>query len=346
MSIETSETKALPTVDLQAPDARLGDKAPKTMEQVRAARYEAAAAAVEGGAAADGAPAVAAAKTTAEVAAAAAAAEAAKKAAGAPVTIDMDEATLKAATALSREARESKARARELEAKATELAPLVAAKALVEQGKHREAIKALGIDLNAAVAAELAGPTEAAESTAADKELARQAADLEALKARDAERTKRDEGEAAKQFEAVRQADIKAVGEYVKKEAVTYPNLAKSDKWILAAYEDATKQAPLVAKDMGKTLADLTPEELQQIVIAALGKGERERAEDAALYAPLAPTKNPVNVKVDPTPSTPSARPTTFSGDLRGGTASPVTKQRSRMTFSEAKRARRESTNG
>lgn len=325
MSIETSETKALPVVDLQAPDARLGDKAPKTMEQVRAARYEAAAAAVEGGAA-TAAPAGDAAKT--------------------PVSIDMDEAALKAATALSREAREAKARAKEFEAKAAAAAPALAAMELIKQGKHAEAIKVLGADLNAAVAETLAGPGEVAEQTPEAKELARQAAELEALKARDAERTERDKSEDAKRFEAARQADVKAVGEYVKKEAAKYPFLSRSDAWVADAYEGAVEANATLVKKLGRELTDA---ERHALVLSALEEGEATRVAEARLYAPVAPAvdpKNPANVRPDPPPSTPSARPTTFSGDLRGGTASPVTKQRSRMTFEAAKRARRESTNG
>jgi hypothetical protein len=253
----------------------------------------------------------------------------------------MDEAALRAATQLSREARESKARAKELEAKTAEVAPLVAAKALVAQGKHLEAIKALGIDLNAAVAETLAGPGEVKEPTAADKELARLAAELEAVKTRDAERAERDKGEDARRFEAARQADVKAVGEYVKKESGKYPYLSRSDAWVADAYEGAVEaNATLVTK----LKRELTDGERHNLVLAALEEGEAKRVAEAALYGPPTTAKNPANVKADPPPSSPSARPTTFSGDLRGGTASPVTKQRSRMTFSEAKRARREST--
>lgn len=337
MSIETSEAKALPTVDLAAPNPVLGDKAPKTMEQVRAARYEASAEAAK--VAAGGDPAV---RADATPAPGAAPVVDPKKPEDSTAVIDMDEATLKAATALSREAREAKAKAKEFEAKAAEVAPLVAAKALVAQGKHLEAIKALGIDLNAAVAETLSGPGEAAEPTAEAKELARLASELEAVKADQAARLERDKGDEAKRFEAMRQEDVKNVGEFVKKEDAKYPFLARSEKRIAAAYEGAVDANNTLVEKLGR---QLTEPERHKLVLDALAEREAWHAEEAKLDG-AGVSANPANVRTDPTPSTASARPTTFSGDLRGGTVNPVTKQRSRMTFSEAKRARRDATNG
>lgn len=343
MAIETSDAKALPHVDLTAPNPILGDKAPKTMEQVRAERY----AKSEATAATPGAP-VGDAGGGSDPGAATAAApavppDAGKAAPGATsATIDMDEATLKAATQLSREAREAKARAREFEAKAKEAEPLMAAKALVAHGKHLEAIKALGIDLNAAVAETLAAPGEAAEPTAEAKELARLAAETEALKARDAEREKRDKELEAERHAEAKRADVKAVGEYVKKEATKYPFLSRNEAWVADAYEGAVEAHATLVKEHKR---ELTADERHKLVLTALEEAEAQHVANAKLYGAPAP-QNPTNVKVDPPPSAPSARPATFSGDLRGGTVTPVAKQRTRMTFSEAKRARREASNG
>lgn len=336
MAIETSEP-AIPQVDTTAPNPVLGDKAPKTMEAVRAARYAAATDAAK--AAADGTPSVV---------------KPAAPAPGAPpvvakppegsATIAMDEATLKAATALSREAREAKRAVKDAEAKVAEAAPVLAAKALVAAGKHLEAIKALGIDLNAAVAEELGGAGAPAEQTPEAKELARVSAELEAIKTAEAARAERDKGADAKAQEVAKQADVKAVGEYVKKEAAKYPFLARSDAWVAAAYEGAVEANTALVKEHGR---ELTDGERHNLVLAALEQAESEHVANAKLYgvAPAA-SLNPPNVKADPPPSTPSVRPTTFSGDLRGGTNTPVAKARTRMTFSEAKRARRDATNG
>lgn len=328
MPIEATEP--LPTVD---PSAGPKD-GPPTFESVRAARYAATAAATPGAAAGtDGAPAGAA-KPASDAAAA--------KPDSATAAIAMDEAALKAATALSREAREAKAARTAAEAKVAEAEPLLKAKALIAAGKHREAMTALGIDLNAAVAAELAEPGSNVEPTAEAKALADMAAELKAVKDAEAARVERDKQTDAERAKSAQDADVKAVTAFVGTEAKKYVYLSRNPTWVKDAYEGAIDAHEALTKT-GKALTDA---DRRNLVIAALDEAEDGHAKNAKLYAPaVAATTLATNSQV-PSPPTPSARPTTFTADLRGGTSTPVAKQRTRMTFEQAKRARREASNG
>lgn len=328
MPIEATEP--LPTVDPSAP-AKDG---PPTIESARAARYAATAAAAPGAAGAD--PAAAGnTKPPAD-------AGAPKPDAGSTATIAMDEAALKAATALSREAREAKAARAAAESKVAEAEPLIKAKALIAAGKHREAMTALGIDLNAAVAEELAEPGASVEPTAEAKVLAEMAAELKAIKDAEAARVERDKQTDAERAKAAQDADVKAVTAFVGTEAKKYVYLSRNPAWVEDAYQGAIEAHETLTKS-GKTLTDA---DRRNLVLAALDEAEEGHAKNAKLYGVAPAATTPATNSQVPSPPTPSARPTTFTADLRGGTSTPVTKQRTRMTFEQAKRARREASNG
>ena len=244
------------------------------------------------------------------------------------VAIDMEEGDLKAAVALSKEARAIRAKVKELEpaaAKAKRVEELVAA------GKHREAIAVLGVDLNAAVAEELGTPLEPKpEDEAAKAAKAKQdqlEADVEAIKARDKEQSET----AAK---AAMDADRAAVVEHVKAEAATFPYLARKAEWVHAAYEDAAKAYPALAEKAGRPL---NPQERHRLIIASLTEAEEFRKGEAALYAPVTLHQSP-----RATPPKASARPT-FDSSLRGGTAAPAVKSKTKLSFEQAKAERRRS---
>ena len=240
--------------------------------------------------------------------------------------IDMEPGDLKAAVALSKEARALRAKAKDLEpaaAKAKRVEELVAA------GKHREAIKELGIDLNAAVAEELGtAPVPKPE----DAEAAKVKADLEALKASDAERKKRDDEQAAKAAETAKVNDMAAVVEFVKEKATDYPYLSRKAEWVHAAYEDAAKAYPALVEKAGR---DLNPQERDRLIKASLAEAEEFRKGEAALYAPVT-----MHQSSRAKPPAASARPV-FTSSLRGGTAAPVVRAKTKLSFEQAKAERR-----
>jgi hypothetical protein len=240
--------------------------------------------------------------------------------------IDMDEGDLKAAVALSKESRAARAKIKELEpaaGKVKRVAELVAA------GKHREAIEELGIDLNAAVAESL-GVT--AEVKPEDAAAAKVQADLEALKASDAERKEREKADGIKAADAARVADMAAVVEHVKEKATEYPYLARKAEWVHAAYEDAAKAYPALVEKAGRELNAI---EKDRLIKASLAEAEEFRKGEAKLYAPVTLDQRPKS----PPPKA-SARPT-FDSSLRGGTAAPVVRSKTKLSFEQAKAERR-----
>lgn len=261
-------------------------------------------------------------------------AEPAKPAATAEIAMTPE--ALTAATALAKETRETKAKLKDLEARATAAEPLIKAKELAAAGKHREAMAALGIDLNAAVAEELAGPGAAAELTPEQQALADMAAKLAALEEADKGRSEKDKAADAAKHAEVRAADVKSVTDFVGKDPAKYAYLSRNPAWVAEAYEGAiTAHDTLVAEHK----RELTGEEKHNLVLAALAQAEEDHAAKAKLYGANRP-----NDKTGPPPSKPSARPTTFTRDMRGGTVTPTVKNRTQMTVSEAKRARREAS--
>lgn len=249
------------------------------------------------------------------------------------VEIDMTDAELAKATQLSKEARESKARAKELEATVAGTAKYTEAAALIAKGQHAAAARALGLDLNAAVAEELGAVPE---GDAVDPKLAEMAKKLEALETGATARAKRDAEELAARTTEVRKQDVAAVVEHVKGQAATFPFLSRSAEWVQEAYDEAIDVYPRAVKDLGR---DLNAQEKHDLITAALEEGEAKHAAKAKLYGatPAVALERPGGA----TPPRPSARPTTFDSSMRGGTSAATTKTKTRLTFHEAKRARR-----
>lgn len=250
----------------------------------------------------------------------------------AAVQIEMDAAQLKAATALSKENRAVRARAKELEAQVAGTAKLTEAQKLAAEGKHLAAIKAMGIDLNAAVQEELGTAPAAIE---VDPVAAKLQAELDELKAAEAARAERDKTEAQRAAEAAQAADVAAVVEHVKVQAGKYVWLSKRPEWVQEAYAGAAAAYPALVEKKGSAL---DAGERHRLIIAALDEAEEEHATRAKMYGGA--------VTIDPRgrakPQQASARPVTFDSSMRGGTAAPATKAKTKLTFDEAKRARRQ----
>ncbi len=230
--------------------------------------------------------------------------------------IEMTPEQLKAATALSKEARAARQRIKELETKGAEVEPLTKAKQLAAEGKHLEAIRAMGIDLNAAVAEELgtAPPPEEVDPKAA--ELAKT---IEDLKADSAERKKADEAAKTAAAAAARETDVKAVVEHVKADPGKYQFLSKRVEWVQEAYEGAAQAYPALVEKAGR---ELNPEEKHRLMVAALEEAEEEHKKTAAIYgAPMT-----LHQTGRATPQKASARPTGKPACSANAGAAPVTR--------------------
>ena len=120
--------------------------------------------------------------------------------------------------------------------------------------------------------------------------------------------------------------------EHVKAQATTFPYLARKAEWVHAAYEDAAKAYPALVEKAGRPL---NPEERHRLIIASLTEAEEFRKSEAALYAP-------VTLHQPSRAATPkaSARPT-FDSSLRGGTAAPAVRSKTKLSFEQAKAERR-----
>jgi uncharacterized protein (DUF885 family) len=240
--------------------------------------------------------------------------------------IDMTPEELAAATALSKSEREARAKVKELEAKAPDADKLAEARTLVASGKHLAAAELLGIDLNAAVAEQLAvTPADGEEPDPKVKELEET---VKKLTQSEAERAKRDAEQMRERVAAARVKDVDTVVEHVKAATDKYPYLARNPDGASDAY-------PKVKERLGR---DLTGEEKHQLMEASLAEAEAQHASKAKLYGATGVDLERNNGA--PTPR-PSARPSTFDASMRGGTATPVTRPKTKLTFSEVKRARR-----
>lgn len=222
----------------------------------------------------------------------------------------MDPAALKQFTTLNRELRAARAKQKEAEDRVAAFAKLERAQTLAKEGKHYDAAREAGIDVDAALA-ELLGAKGAPENA----ELRAITAKLEALeKAREAEAKTRDEAEkraAAAEDERGRAAVVAHVG----REAAKYPHLAKAPELVHAALKDADAAYAKLKTDG----ADLTADEKNALILDALAAHEEKWAK--TFGAPAKPVAG-------------------FGAELRGNVTEAATGQRKAMTFAEVKAAR------
>lgn len=252
----------------------------------------------------------------------------------AKVEIDMTPEELARATQLSKAEREARAKVKELEAKAGGAAKLEEAQGLIAKGHHLKAAELLGIDLGAAVAEHL-GQTPA-EGEAVDPKVKELSDKLAKLEGSEAERAKRDAADLAARTAEARKTDVAAIVEHVKAQAKDFPYLSRDPAWVAEAYDGASDAYPALVKELGR---ELNGEEKHRLITAALQEGEAKRAAEAKKYGPVTLERPSGAV-----PPRPGARPTTFDSSMRGGTSAATTKPKTRLTFHEAKRARRNAT--
>ena len=189
----------------------------------------------------------------------------------ATATIEMDEGALKQFSTLSRELREAKAKAKDLEAKVAGFGKFEKAQALAKEGKHYDAAREAGIDVDAALA-ELLGNNNGAPASAAqiDKKLREEIDELKAFKNDTVkEREERKKAEA----EATTQADRAATTKFVADNAAKYPFLAKSPKLVALAYTDFEQAKAKVEAESGETMS---ASEQAKLMVTALQVHEED----------------------------------------------------------------------
>lgn len=230
------------------------------------------------------------------------------------VKIDMDEKSLSQFTQLSKDVRETKEKLKAAEAKLAEFANFEKARGLAKDGKHYDAARAAGIDVDAALAELL----QANPGQQASPELLTLKKEIEALKAKGDEAEKAHAAAKAAEAEASLKNDRTVTGKVVADSAAKYPHLAKAPELVDAAFKDFTDSRSKLEKENGSPLPG---DEQAKLLLAALDVHEEK-------WAKVFGTK-PAETPAAGLDASVRAAPT------------PAAKQPERMTFAQVKAARR-----
>lgn len=238
-------------------------------------------------------------------------------------TIDMDGDALKNFTELNRQLREARTKTKNLEERIAGFGRFEKAQALAKEGKHYDAAREAGIDVDAALA-ELIGSNGGTAPTATqiDRKLLDR---LDALEAKELARDKEAEDRKKQAATASVEEDRKVTGKYVTDNATKYPYLAKSPRLVGMAFDEYTSaKTKLEAAESRQ----LTGDENVRLMLAALEASEAESAKEfGAAPAPAAKTDD--------------TEPATGLADgVRGGVRQPPLAAPKKLTWDELKRER------
>ena len=231
-----------------------------------------------------------------------------------PVKIDMDEKSLSQFTQLSKDVRETKEKLKAAEAKLAEFANFEKARGLAKDGKHYDAARAAGIDVDAALAELL----QANPGQQASPELVALKREIDALKAKGDETEKAQAAAKAAEAEAAIKNDRAIAGKFVTDSATKYAHLAKAPELVDAAFNDFRQSREKLEKDTG---APMPGDEQAKLLLAALDVHEEKWAKVFG----VAKTETPA---------------AGLDASVRAS-AQPAVKQPERMTFAQVKAARR-----
>lgn len=276
---------------------------------------------------------------------------------GTRATVDIDAEDLGKWAGLGRNLREvrgkltaSEAKLVEYEKKISELEGLrpVADKGgnverLVKEGKHLEAMKAAGADLEAAFAQWVADNDGAAAPTAPPKELIELQARFDALeakaKAEDEAKGKETEAEKVAAFEAGKQAVVKDLSDKIASDSKRW---ARCGKEPAEAANDALQVAVEKVKALGRNVTDAEAVELYDKALDQVEAGYKALAEK--FYIAEAPRVRPTSIAqvtdyLRARESSPVAerKPAVTLDGQRGSLRSPATETKGKLTEAEAK---------
>lgn len=242
---------------------------------------------------------------------------------GNAVEVDIDENALGQFVGLSKELRQARARAKELEARAAAADKHDQITKLLAEGKALEALQLLDPTAFDKATAEALG-TKPTNDPVADLK-----AEMEKLKADKAAEDKAKAEAQAKEQAAHDEAERAKIVDEVSKLSDKFPFLAAKPAEIRSALAEAEKAYEILVKENGGE--DLSPEERRKLLRAAIEEGEhRLKTDYEALHAAA-------SRKSGGTDSKPETAPT-FTGEMRGGTAPTVPAKK--MSFEEVRRAR------
>lgn len=280
-----------------------------------------------------------------------AAAETAKLAAKAktePVATDVSEAQLAQFTKLNRDLRDARTKVNELEAKAPVADKFAAAQKLAAEGKHYEAIKALGLDFDAAAKQVIGLEEEAAKVDPKLRELQEKIdpeikALREKLAALEEGQTKtnaeRDAEAKAKEAELKEAGTARIVAE-VTASAETFPFLSTSKEFVVEALKGADEAYPLLVEKLGRPLSD---GEKNNLIKASLEEAEEQHAARAKLYQKATKKRDPPAAAATETEDEPAAAsPRTIDSSVRGNVT--TLRPKEKKTLEQIKAERRRAT--
>lgn len=285
-----------------------------------------------------------------EAAAAEAAKIAAEKAKAEPVATDVSEAPLAQFTKINRELREARAKVKELETKAPVADKLAAAQKLAAEGKHYEAIKALGLDFDAAAKQVIGLEEEAAKvdpklrefQDKVDPEIKALREKLAALEEGQIKAKAQMDAEAKAKEAEQRESGIARVVAEVTASAEAFPFLSTSKDFVVEALKGADEAYPLLKEKLGR---DLTPTEKNNLLKASLEEAEEQHAQRAKLYAKATKKKDPpaaAAATATDDEDAPAATPRTIDASVRSNVTS--LRPRGKKTLEEIKQERRKAS--
>ena len=234
-----------------------------------------------------------------------------------PVQIDMDEKSLAQFTTLNKELRTARAKLKETEEKVAAYARYERAEALKKEGKHYDAAREAGFDVDAALHDLLGVQAQTPEATELTK-LQKEVEDLK--KARTDEQKAKDE-QTKKSEAAEYERGHQRVIDHVTKEAAKYAYLSKDPDLVRAALKDAETAYEQLKTELRKDdpNADLPDDEKNKLLFDALDVHEEKWAS-----------------KFGPKKDVPG-----FDSSLRGNVSEKADAPPKSMTFEEVKAARR-----
>lgn len=234
----------------------------------------------------------------------------------ATASIDMDADALKRFTDLSRRVREAETKYKNAQAEVEKFSKFQKVEALAKDGKHYDAAREAGIDVDAALA-ELLGKTDGNPSASqVDGALAKR---LEALEKKQEAQDKKDADAKEAEVKAQVEADRKTTQEFVAKNLTKYPFLAKSPKLVDIAFKDYAGAKEKVEAEEGRPM---TADEQTKLLLTALDVHEDDWR----------------NALGDKKPSdTPAPG---IGGDSRAGVKQPPAPVKAKLTFDELKAER------
>jgi hypothetical protein len=226
----------------------------------------------------------------------------------------MDPAALTQFTQLNRDVRETKKKLEEAEKKLGDFAKIEKARQLAKDGKHFDAIREAGFDVDAALAELLQqnGGQASPDLIALKKEIDELKGKQSSQEKEKAERAEADAAAAVKN-------DRTIAGKFVTENVAKYAHLAKASELVDAAFKDFTDARTKLEKEAG---ASLPGDEQAKLLIDALAVHEEKWAKVFG-----APSGEVPVVGAD--------------ASLRAGPPTPAAKQPDRMTFDQVKAARR-----